>query len=252
MVTMVTGPQHDKKTGRRRALIVEIVGPAGAGKTTLFQALEKSDPGIRTESLPPVWNFWYIPFFVKHILLLVPTLVRMQRKGEGKITRRELAWMAMLEGWPKVLKKKAEGDQKIILLDQGPIFLMAILSEFGPENLQNSNIQGYWEKVCKKWTHTLDMVIWLDTTDEILMERIRTRRAEHLVKDKTDKEIRVFLAKYRLAYERLISTMVMNNRGIRVLRMDTGKTSVDELVHNVIEFANQEMELNVHESLEGS
>jgi shikimate kinase len=240
MDTIVADQQQVKQTSCHRALIVEIVGPAGAGKTTLFQALEKLDPGFRTEFLPPVWNFWYIPFFVKYILLLVPTLIRLKGNGDRNLNRRELAWMAMLKGWPTILRKKAEGDQKMILLDQGPIFLIALLSEFGPKSLRHSNMQGYWEKIIEQWIHTLDIVIWLDASDEILMQRIRTRRDEHLVKDKTDQEIKEFLAKYRVVYERLINTMMTNSREIRVLRIDTAKNSVDDIVRSVIEYSKGE------------
>jgi shikimate kinase len=234
MVSSLNDPLKEKKNGSHRALIVEIVGPAGAGKSTLFRALERQDPGFQVEFLPPVWNVLYTPFFVKHILLLAPTLVRMQRKGDRNLTRRELAWMAMLQGWPKILEEKAEGDHKLILLDQGPIFLMTILFEFGPESLRNPELKGYWENIEEKWIQTLDMLIYLDTSDEILINRIRTRQDEHLMKNKTDQEIKEFLAKYRRAYERLINTFTMNNPKIRVLQMDTDKNSVDDLVCGVL------------------
>ena len=142
--------------------------------------------------------------------------------------------MAMLQGWSKILEKKAEGNHKLILLDQGPVFLMTILFEFGPESLRNPEIKGYWGKIKEKWIHTLDMLIWLDTSDEILIDRIRTRPDKHLMKNKTDQEIKEFLAKYRRAYERLINTFMMNNPEIRVFQMDTGKNSVDDLIRCVL------------------
>ncbi len=216
-------------------MIIEIIGPAGAGKTTLFQYLSKNVSGMRTEFLPPVRNFRYIPFFIKYILMLVPTLINLQGKGNRFLSRRELAWMAMLKGWPVILRKKREDDSKMILLDQGPIFLMTILSEFGPQSLRNPNVQDYWNSVYEEWAHTLDMVIWLDTSDELLMKRIRTRRDEHMVKGKTDQEIRDFLAKYREGYERLINTLITINPEIHVLKLDTGKNSTDDLLHRFLE-----------------
>src|SRR5690606_25698067 len=91
------------------------------------------------------------------------------------------------------------------------------------------------EKVYEQWISTLNMVIWLDTLDEILVNRIRTRQDEHMVKDKTDQEIRDFLGKYREAYERLIGTLSMANREIRVLKLDTGRNSVDDLVRCILQ-----------------
>jgi shikimate kinase len=234
MVKDVTAPLQNTIRGSDRAMIVEIVGPAGAGKTTLFQALEKNDPRFQAEPLPPVWDFWYLSFFIKYILLLVPTLFRLRANEVKKLSRQELAWMAMLLGWPQLLRKKVESNHKVFLLDQGPIFLMAILSEFGPEGLRNPDINGYWEKVYERWTNTLDIVIWLDAADEILINRIRTRRADHIVKHKSDQEIKEFLAKYRVAYDRLL-TLLMKNNHIQVIRLDTNKYSANDLVHYITE-----------------
>jgi thymidylate kinase len=111
---------------------------------------------------------------------------------------------------------------------------MTILFEFGPESLRNPEIKGYWGKIKEKWIHTLDMLIWLDTSDEILINRIRSRPDKHLMKNKTDQEIKEFLAKYRRAYERLINTFMKNNPEIRVFQMDTGKNSVDDLIRCVL------------------
>jgi cytidylate kinase len=236
MVPTVVRPQDKSLAGEHRALIVEIVGPAGAGKTTLFRALEKLGPEFRMGDLPPVWNFWYIPFFVKHILLLAPTLFRLWGKGGRSLSRRELAWMAMLHGWPELLKKEVQGKERAILLDQGPVFLMAILYLFGPEGLRNAGTQGYWTKIYERWVHSLDLIIWLDTSDDVLMKRIRTRKDEHLVKGETDGEIIDFLGKYRGEYGRLIDILTTKNPAIGVLRIDTGKTAVDDLQQLVMDF----------------
>jgi deoxyadenosine/deoxycytidine kinase len=234
MVKTLT-PPHTRKASCHRASIVEIVGVAGAGKSTLYRALAKSISGIRTEELPPIKDVRFIPFFVKNILFIAPMLVPLLRKGGTCLTRRELAWMAMLMGWPKILNEKVSGNDNIILLDQGPIFLMAILSEFGPEHLRTPDMQNFWEKVYGRWVNALDMVIWLDTMDEILLDRIRTRQTDHPVKAETDVEIKGFLAKYRRAYEHILSKLTMNNPDLQVLKMDTGENSVDDIVQNVLQ-----------------
>jgi deoxyadenosine/deoxycytidine kinase len=237
MVAAVTSPRLNR-AGGQRAWIVEIVGPAGAGKTTLFQALEKRAPRMRTAFLPPVWQSDYIPFFVKNIIRLLPVLARMLGRGDRLLTRRELAWMAILQGWPEVLEKEALAGDQFILLDQGPVFLMAILTEFGPRSLRNANIQAWWNKITAKWVKTLDLVVWLDAPDAVLIERIRSRPTDHIVKDKPDHEMKAFLAKYRQEYDRLMSTICENNQGVSLLRIDTSRYSTADIVQSLIDYCN--------------
>ena len=234
MVTIIEEAQRVKATSQPRSLFVEIIGPAGAGKSSLIQALEKSAPGIRAEDLPPVWKISYIPFFVKNILALVPMLSRLQGKGDRNLTRRELAWMAMLNGWPAILSKEACRDGNILLFDQGPIFLIAVLTQFGPTFLRSSSIQSWWDKVYARWMDTLDVVVWLDASDEILMQRIRHRQEDHLMKGESDQKLVDFLQVYRSVYGDVMKKLVMDNSKIHILRVDTGINSIDDVVIKVM------------------
>jgi len=233
MVTVLESTQRLKAAGQKGRLFVEIIGTAGAGKSTLFRALENSDLKIQSEGLPPVWHFSYIPFFVKNILALVPMLVRLIGKGDRAISRRELAWMAMLNGWPEILEKESNKDGEVSLFDQGPIFLIAILTGFGPTSLRCPYTQSWWEKIYRQWNEVFDIVIWLDASDEVLIKRINKREEDHLMKGKSIQETVDFLATYRNTYEGVIKKMTANNPKIRFLRVDTAINSVDEIVFRV-------------------
>ena len=56
--------------------MVEIVGPAGAGKTTLYQALDRHPEFIRLENFPDVRKVADAPFFILNGLQLIPSLLR--------------------------------------------------------------------------------------------------------------------------------------------------------------------------------
>ncbi|MEN6408672.1 MAG: hypothetical protein ABFD44_03055 [Anaerolineaceae bacterium] len=210
------------------SIIVEIVGPAGAGKSSLYRNLKSSPFGFKGATILPVWKLANVPFFIKNILQLIPLFVRVRLNGDRFFTRREIAWMAMLNGWADILKKDSTG-QGYVLLDQGPIFLMSILYGFGPTGLQNAAVQKWWERIFLRWRGAIDLVIWLDAPDEVLMTRIRNRSQDHIVKGKSETEMREFLAKYRTVYDFMMGHLSGGNNHTRVLRFDTSQYSVSQI-----------------------
>ena len=126
-------------------------------------------------------------------------------------------------------------DDESIVIDQGPIFLIATLLEFGPQSLRYSTMQGWWDKIFDNWKHALDLVIWLDARDDVLARRIRTREEDHPVKGKTDQEIQEFMAQYRQIYGQVMSRFSTNNPRTRILHVDSSDLGVDEIVAMVMQ-----------------
>jgi shikimate kinase len=234
MSTPINSWQSSVPNGHPVGRVIEIIGPAGAGKSTLYRALAEFDLCFIQEPLPPVWNIDYLPFFIKNFIALLPVLFHLYTKGGRRPTRQELAWMAMLNGWPELLNQKTKDSRKIILLDQGPIFLMATLLEFGPPGLQNEEIWGWWKKIYARWMKVLDLIVWLDANDDLLTRRIRTREQDHDVKEASDQQVRAFLAQWRKVYDQVMKAMSLDNPNLRIAVIDTEKNSVDEIVARVI------------------
>ncbi len=235
MVTPLIGLPPCREPSRNRPWIIEVVGPAGAGKTTLFAAILKSIPDIRASSLPDVHAIQNSLFFVKHILYVIPIIVRRPFDGKEDIglSRRHLAWMAMLNGWPGLLSKAVIKHRKDLLLDQGPVFLISTLLEFGPLHLRGPGARKWWTKINAMWANTLDLLIYLDAANEILMKRIRSRAEDHIFKDQSDQVLIDFLNRYRSAYDRVIERIELCNSHVQVLRYDSGIHLPDELVNDI-------------------
>jgi thymidylate kinase len=209
--------------------LVEIIGPAGAGKTTLCQALYNHQEQIRLRDFPNVHRVGDAPFFIRYGLGLVPTLLRLYRRNSRQLHRREFAWMSILMGWPFLLQKEAKKGSKVIILDQGPVYLMAEMKEFGPEYLRNQKSEKLWQSLYYRWANTLDMIVWLDAADDDLLERIRTRDQEHVVKNELASTVIEFLGRYRRAYEEILSMLEANTSDLRVLRIDTSRKQAKEI-----------------------
>jgi hypothetical protein len=141
--------------------------------------------------------------------------------------------MVILKGWHRVLRQISK-DGMIVILEHGPVFLLAQLREFGPECLRNQSAEQWWKTMYTQWAAALDMVVWLDTADTYLVERIRNRDKWHVVKGKTKPEVLEFLVHYRVAYEQIISMLTANRSGPRVLRFDTAQESLDGILDRLL------------------
>jgi len=223
MVSPVNAP-HVKKLAR----VVEIVGPAGAGKTTVTRLLSNKFAGsVRFTDFPDVRKISDAPFFIKYCGLLLPSLLSLYQKDSRQLTRREFAWLAILKGWPSLLQSQMEQDQKVIILDQGPVYLFSQMDEFGPGFLRSQRAGIFWQELYHQWASALDVVVWLDAPDETLVNRIRTREDWHIVKDESTLKMYEFLASFREAYEHIFSKLAAQKNGLRIIRYDSGQKKPD-------------------------
>jgi adenylate kinase family enzyme len=224
---------HEDKQGRPR--VIEIIGPAGAGKTTLCNVLSQSGNGIRLSNFPDVRKAANAPFFISYGSRLIPTIIDHPFRCDRWLSRREFAWLTILNGWPNILQKELKRNNDIILLDQGPVYLLTETSEFGPEYLRKKKTANlFWEDLYSQWADVLDMVVWLDATDLDLVERIRSRDKGHVVKDRSIEAILEFLVGYRKAYERVISCLSANHPELKILRINSSQTSLHEIAGQLL------------------
>ena len=208
--------------------IVEIVGVAGVGKTTLCQVLSQGNKAIHLSDFPDVRKISNVPFFIRNSIQISPTLFKISQHNSRKLTRREFVWLSILNGWPDVLQKELKNNQAIIL-DQGPVYLFAEISEFGPEFLKRQEAEKMWRDLYSRWADTLDMIVWLDAPDADLLKRIRSRDKEHVVKNESVDTTFEFLAGFRKAYEQIISNLSANHKNLKILRFDTSQKSPQEI-----------------------
>jgi shikimate kinase len=214
--------------------VVEIAGPAGAGKTAVLRSLKRRSKKVTDVALPRFRSLAGFPFFAEHGLLLLPTLLRLAMHNGRGLTYGEIRSMITLNGWHRLFRTNAVTNDRLRFLDQAAVFMMAELHEFGPESLRSTGAHKWWSRVHRKWAKALDLVIWLDASDAILRERIQSRRRWHVMKNRPAAEVVEFLARYRHGYEQAVSALTAYNPGLRVLRIDTGDKSVDQVVDRLM------------------
>jgi deoxyadenosine/deoxycytidine kinase len=217
---------------KKLPLIVEIIGLAGTGKSTLSSALYLQSKKILASERLGVRKAKHRYFFIKQALLLLPTFLRLPRNGRW-FTNEEIKKMVYLNGWHRVLKRQGLNNNATILVDQGAIFKLATLYGFGPEKLKDQGFNKWWDQMFEQWASTLDMVVWLDGPDDILIERIISRDSSHLVKELSTQEARKFFSDYRSAYNYIIAKLT-SIEDITVLRFDTSYQSPEDIMAQVL------------------
>ena len=213
--------------------IVEIVGPAGAGKTTLCNVLSCCQATTYLGRFPDVRKAAHAPFFIWNSLQVFLATRGLPRRNSRQLTRREVAWLAILNGWPAVLRKESR-NSRFIWLDQGPVYLLTETRTFGPEYLRRSEAGKLWRRLYSQWADLLDAIIWLDAADVELLKRIRGRCKEHAVKNESAQTTFEYLASYRHAYEQTLSGLLANHPRLRVLRFDTGQKSPEDIAGRLV------------------
>ncbi len=218
----------------RTPRLVEIVGPAGAGKSTLCQALIAASNRIRLSNFPDVRRPSAAPFFLWQGARAVPSLLRRPGSSSRRLTRREFAWLSILHGWPALLQRQWERDHQLTVLDQGPVYLLTELCEFGPQYLRNQPPDRDWQALYANWAALLDAIVWLDAPDRVLARRINGREKAHLVKAKPAKTVFHFLHSFRAGYQCTISRLSAGNPGLQLLQFDTERQTPDQIAGQLV------------------
>lgn len=141
--------------------------------------------------------------------------------------------MVYLGAWYDALRPQTRVDGLLTVFDQGPIFRLALLREFGPELTKSLAFEKWWESALLRWAAALDCVVLLDAPDEVLMTRVQVRDHTHVFRGMPVPGARVFLARYRAAYEQIMRKMA-DAGGPRVLRFDTSREPVDRIVDRIL------------------
>jgi len=215
--------QKRKKT----PLIIELIGPAGVGKTTILKSLCDKDRQITTGI--HVGKIMFVIFLIINSILLMPAYI-FQLKRNRWFGWKEIRAMVYLKAWYFIIHHQI-GKNKVVIMDHGPIFRLAFLDEFGPDFDHNSYYMKWWNNVLDAWNSTLDVIIWLDAPNDILLKRIQSRNRWHEIKEESTDTVYEYLNRYRKSCKKIISKL---NDDLKVPEFNTQKESPDQISDTVL------------------
>jgi thymidylate kinase len=213
-------------TRRDRALVVELVGAAGTGKTTLAAALAAGGYGARMAPRPSRGRYAW------RAVSMLPALADMHRPLRRVLfmeSKRALHLAALRD----VVHASRDGAYRALVFDEGPVYMLARILVFGGANVDTNGFRRWWRSTTAEWAQTLDVVVYLDASDDVLIERIRTRRQAHPVKELPAEEVRRFLDVYRRAYERVIDDL-QTCGGPHVARIGADALGIESLAASAL------------------
>lgn len=223
------GRPNDGATSER-PLVVELVGPAGAGKTALLHAISARDgtvqSGLRIDRLQ------FLPLILWHSLALAPAAAELFAENPRSWWpgMRQLVRLRTLH---PALAREAGAASRAIILDEGPLFSLARLTVFQNADRGHGRLAREWRSQLARWAEALDVVVWLDAPDTVLSDRIRTRGKPHMVKNGTEREVIEFLDRYRSAYRSVLDYLHAAGHG-RVVEIQTNESTTDRIAEDIL------------------
>lgn len=205
------------------AVTVELVGPAGAGKSTIFASLVRRG-GIR--GMPVLSRSRWAPLLLAELLRAVSTIVRAGAVGRQWNGDR-LMMMAYLQALPRVLARPRTAATRAVVFDQGPIFFLT------RPVFQDPRLRAWRERTFQLWFSVLDAVVLLEAPDHVLIDRVNAREKVHRMKGRPEPAALEFIADGRAAFDHAIRAFEVQAPGT-LARFDTSRCSADDVAEAIL------------------
>ena len=216
-----------------RSFVAEIIGPAGAGKSTLSRLLQ-SQNDVRAGL-----SVWGLPLTLLAVSAIasLPNLASLCR-NRSRLGWEDLKLVIQHNALLRLIRRETGKRHQTLLLDEGTVFALAKLRAFGLQNADSGDYDPWMQSLLNKLAPTLNAVVWLDAPDAILARRIREREKPHRMKERSDTEISDHLSRYRNSFEGVVAEITKRNAaGFKVFKFSTDRVPLEEIATQVLAHA---------------
>ena len=230
-------PASDRGLGRTtvapdavepRPLVVELVGPWGAGKSSIVRALAARDASVRP--VLPVWSL-SAPLLLFGGVQSLGTVVRLTRTM-GRFPWKETRQLTRLAALFQQLETLRSQGGRAVVVEDGPALILNWLRPAGHADPAGGGApSAWWKSAVAKWAKTVDIVVLLDAPHRVLAERVRLRAQANPFKDR--QELTGILRKAREDYARVLGDLV-DQPGPTVLSFRTDRQAITRITDDVL------------------
>jgi hypothetical protein len=189
-----------------RPRIIELIGPAGVGKSEVAEQLARI-PGVLCTSI------WGVPLteLAWATVCTLPSATMLMRRAGAPLSR-ELRHIARLRALLNFLDRDELSAYRYVVLDEGAIYTLAWLRVIGHPVFHDTRTNSWRHYTAALWAATIDEVVRLDAADTVLAQRLRTRPKPHVMSRAPDRAITAFSMRYRTAFNSAIGTVQEHGR----------------------------------------
>jgi hypothetical protein len=219
---------HAENGLKDRALVIELVGPWGAGKSALFHSLLRHDR--MAKDAPCVWTL-PTPLLIMGGVQTITNILSLFRTA-GRIKWKEGRQLARLRALYQQLLWERRKGARFIVVDEGAAVILSWLRKSAHQAAHRLTPAPWWPRIVRQWAKSVDIVVFLDASDPILTERIRTREQRRPLKESPD-ELSKSLGRIRAEYESVLADLATHPEPT-VLAFRTDETSIANITEQVL------------------
>jgi len=213
---------------KTRPRIIELIGPAGAGKSAVSARLAK-DPGVLCTSM------WQVPLteLAWGTVQSVPSSLELMRRARAPLSR-EVRHIARMRALFNYLDRDALARYRLVVVDEGAVYTLAWLRVIGHPIFAGDRTAAWRGYVAGLWAATLDGVVRLDASDDVLGKRLRGRLKAHVLSSAPDAEVTTFSTRYRAAFDHVLADLGRYG-SVATRDFRTDQASADRIAAQILE-----------------
>lgn len=201
---------------RQVGLVVELLGPPGAGKSSLAGVLAEV-AGVTVVKNHTRHDVTAAAAAAPHAL---PAALAHPPPGVDRV--RWAAWAGRLAAAPRVARHRIADGASTVVFDQGAAYTLVRMLDVR----RHPGGNAWWWRRSIETANMLDLLVVLDADTDALAHRVRSRDKRHLLDGRPVEDVHEFLDRERRSCH--VVADVLAREGASARRMITSEISVPE------------------------